>query len=130
MQDQCEPTVDTVAAITGKPSIRERPLLPPDQAVEVAGTFKMLANESRLRILQVLARDGELCVSDLAGAVDMTPQAVSNQLRRLVDRRVVGSRRDGNYIFYRIIDPCVPGILEFGLCLTEEARQAAMGSRT
>jgi DNA-binding transcriptional ArsR family regulator len=50
----------------------------------------------------------------------MTPQATSNQLRRLVDRRIVATRREGNHIYYRIIDPCVPGLLSLGLCLAEE----------
>jgi DNA-binding transcriptional ArsR family regulator len=73
----------------------------PDQASEVASLFKVLANESRLRILHALTRTDELCVGDIAEAVGMSTQAISNQLRRLVDRRVVATRRDGNYIVYR-----------------------------
>jgi DNA-binding transcriptional ArsR family regulator len=95
----------------------------------MVGLFELLANESRLRMLHALARAGELCVGDLAAEVGLTPQAASNQLRRLADRRVVAARRDGNHFFYRIVDPCVPGILEFGLCLTEEAQRAAAGAR-
>ncbi len=37
----------------------------------------------------------------------MRPQAVSNQLQRLLDRGILGSRREGNSIIYRIVDPCV-----------------------
>jgi DNA-binding transcriptional ArsR family regulator len=83
--------------------------------------FKVLANDNRLRILHALVRAGELCVNDLASAVSMTPQAVSNQLQRLVDRGILGSRRAGTSIHYRIIDPCVPAMLDKGLCLTEDA---------
>ena len=82
--------------------------------------FKVLANETRLRMLHELEVAGELCVGDLADAVDMAPQAVSNQLQRLVDRRIVEARRDGNYSYYRIIDPCVSGLLELGTCLITE----------
>jgi DNA-binding transcriptional ArsR family regulator len=82
--------------------------------------FKVLANESRLRILHALTRTDELCVGDIADPVGMSTQAISNQLRRLVDRRVVATRRDGNYIVYRLIDPCVPGLLGLGWCLAEE----------
>jgi len=64
-------------------------------------------------------REDELCVSDLAGAVEMKPQAVSNQLQRLVDRGIVGSRRSGINMYYRVIDPCVSVLLERGLCLIE-----------
>jgi ArsR family transcriptional regulator, lead/cadmium/zinc/bismuth-responsive transcriptional repressor len=111
---------DPVASLTGKPSIQARPLLEPDQASEVVALFKVLANESRLRILHALTRTAELCVGDIAETVGMSTQAVSNQLRRLVDRRVVATRRDGTYIVYRLIDPCVPGLLGLGWCLAEE----------
>jgi DNA-binding transcriptional ArsR family regulator len=117
----CDKTCsDPIASVTGKPPIHERPLLTPDQATEVVALFQVLANDSRLRLLHALARAGELCVTDLAAAVEMTPQAISNQLRRLIDRRIVATRREGNRIHYRIIDPCVPGLLSLGLCLAEE----------
>lgn len=111
---------DPIASLTGKPPIHERPLITVDQATEIVALFQVLGNDSRLRMLHALTRAGEVCVGDLAAAVDMTAQAVSNQLRRLVDRRIVAARRDGNRILYRIIDPCVPGLLELGLCLAEE----------
>jgi DNA-binding transcriptional ArsR family regulator len=87
------------------------------------GVFKILANDTRLRLLHALVRDEELCVTELAEAVAMTPQAVSNQLQRLVDRGILGSRRNGNQIYYRIVDPCVPSLLDQGLCLTEDAKE-------
>jgi DNA-binding transcriptional ArsR family regulator len=111
---------DPITSITGKQQINERPLLSPDHATEVVGLFKLLANDSRLRMLHALTRADELCVGDIALAVEMTPQAVSNQLRRLIDRRIVSARREGNRICYRIIDPCVPGLLALGICLAEE----------
>jgi DNA-binding transcriptional ArsR family regulator len=82
-------------------------------------TFKILANDTRLRLLHALVRSGELCVTDLADAVDMKPQAVSNQLQKLVSREILGCRRDGLHIRYRVIDKCVTAILDQGLCLTE-----------
>lgn len=109
-----------MTSVTGKPPIQERPLLTADQATDIVTLFKVLANDSRLRMLHALSRADEMCVGDLATAVEMTSPAVSNQLQRLVDRHVVAARRDGNRILYRIIDPCVPGLLELGLCLAEE----------
>lgn len=106
-----------------KPALRDRPLITPEQAVELMGVFKVLANDTRLRLLHALARADELCVSALAEALAMTPQAVSNQLQRLVDRAILGSRRNGNNIYYRIVDPCVPDLLDRGLCLAEDAAE-------
>jgi DNA-binding transcriptional ArsR family regulator len=111
---------DPIVDVTGKQQIGKRPLLTLDQATEVVALFKLLANDSRLRMLHALTRTEELCVGALASATEMTPQAVSNQLRRLIDRRIVATRRDGNRIHYRIIDPCVPGLLALGVCLAEE----------
>jgi DNA-binding transcriptional ArsR family regulator len=53
----------------------------------------------------------------------MTPQAVSNQLQRLVDRRILAARRQGNNVFYRVVDPCVTSLLELGLCLVGATTQ-------
>lgn len=106
------------------PRLTERPLLSGEQGAELAGLFKVLANDSRLRLLHALVRSGELCVTELAEALDMSAQAVSNQLQRLVDRRVVAQRRAGNFIYYRVVDPCVPGLMDLGLCLLEETRSA------
>lgn len=104
-----------------KPASQDRPLLSPEQAGSLEDLFKVLANDTRLRLLHALVRSDELCVGDLAEAVGMTPQAVSNQLQRLVDRSILGSRRVGNNIYYRMIDPCVPSLLDLGLCLLEDA---------
>jgi DNA-binding transcriptional ArsR family regulator len=111
---------DPIVGVTGKQQINKRPLLRLDEATEVVALFKLLANDSRLRMLHALTRTDELCVGDLASATEMTPQAVSNQLRRLIDSRIVAARREGNRIHYRIIDPCVPGLLALGVCLAEE----------
>jgi ArsR family transcriptional regulator, lead/cadmium/zinc/bismuth-responsive transcriptional repressor len=91
------------------------------EADELARLFKMLASDTRLRLLHALERAGEMCVTDLAAEVEMAPQAVSNQLQRLTDRRIVAARRAGNRLFYRIADPCVAGFLDLGLCLLEES---------
>ncbi|MHC4447664.1 MAG: ArsR/SmtB family transcription factor [Planctomycetota bacterium] len=107
-----------------KPGLAARRVLSNGAATELAAVFKVLANDTRLRLLHALARDGELCVTDLAGVIEMTPQAVSNQLQRLVDRGILGSRRNGNQVFYRIIDPCVTALLDHGLCLAEDARRS------
>jgi len=112
----------TIRATTDarKPALRDRPLLDQYQADELTRLYKVLANDTRLRLLHAIERAGELSVTDLATEVGMKPQAVSNQLQRLADRRNVASRREGSRLFYRIADPCVPGLLDLGMCLLEE----------
>jgi len=86
----------------------------------LASVFKVLANDTRLRILHALIRSDELCVTDLAKSIGMKPQAVSNQIQRLADLGIVASRRDGNSIHYRVVDLCVRSLLDQALCLMEE----------
>jgi DNA-binding transcriptional ArsR family regulator len=105
----------------GQTPLKQRPLLTPIQAGGLASVFKVLANDTRLRLLHSLVRADELCVTDLATSLGMTPQAVSNQLQRLSDLGILTSRREGNTIFYRLVDLCVKGLLEQGWCLMEEA---------
>jgi DNA-binding transcriptional ArsR family regulator len=106
-----------------KAALADRRLLTTGGAGQLADLFKVLASDTRLRLLHTLVRHGELCVSDLCRQVQMKPQAVSNQLQRLAGRGIVKSRRDGLRVFYRISDPCVPELLDRGLCLLEDARE-------
>lgn len=98
----------------------EGALLAEPVADDLAALFKVLANDNRLRILHAVHRADELSVSAIAEEVGATPQAVSNQLQRLLDQGILGSRRDGQRILYRIVDPCVPGLMDLGVCLLAE----------
>lgn len=113
-----------------KPPLASRQLIIGETANNVATLFKVLASDTRVSLLHALVRAGELCVTELADAVDMKPQAISNQLQRLVDRGMLAQRREGNYIRYRIADPCVADLLDLGLCLLEDARARAKSSRS
>jgi ArsR family transcriptional regulator, lead/cadmium/zinc/bismuth-responsive transcriptional repressor len=109
-------------AVLQQGSLRDRPLISHDQAADVVALFKLLANQTRLRLIHALDRAGELTVTELAEAVGASQQAVSNQLQRLVDRRILSARRDGKHVHYRIVDPCVTGLLTFGVCLNEQTQ--------
>jgi len=108
-----------------KPSLAERPLLTPEQTADLTAIFKVLANDHRLRILHALLKAEELRVGQLADEVGMSPQAVSNQLQFLVVRGILECRRQGLNMHYRIADPCVVALLNYGLCLSEEAKERA-----
>ena len=106
-----------------KASLAKRPLMSSAQALQVEALFEVLANDTRLRLLHEIVRRDEVCVGDLATALEMKPQAVSNQLQRLSDKGIVGFRREGNNVFYRVVDHCVTILLERGLCLIEETNR-------
>lgn len=116
-------TIDQAApcACAQKPLVENRPLLGAAESKQLEGLFKMLANGTRLRLLHALVRGGEVCPSELAQTIGMKPQATSNQLQRLTERGILGSRRHGHQVYYRIVDPCVVRLLDYGLCLSEDA---------
>jgi DNA-binding transcriptional ArsR family regulator len=102
-----------------RPALRDRAPMEQTEATRLEGLFKVLANDTRLRLLHALVRAGDLTVTQLADAVGMRVSAVSNQLQRMVDKGILASRRDGNRIWYRISDPCVVGMIDLAWCLVE-----------
>ena len=105
-----------------RPPLHERPLLGFVDAVKVMALFKVMANDTRIRILHHIVRSGEATVTDIAKTLGMKPQAVSNQLVRLSDTRMLVSRREGNNVFYRVENGCVAPLLDLALCLMEDER--------
>jgi ArsR family transcriptional regulator, lead/cadmium/zinc/bismuth-responsive transcriptional repressor len=112
-----------------RPALKDRSLLTFVQAVKVTALFKLLANDTRVRLLHHLVRSGEATVTDMARTLGMKPQAVSNQLVRLSDTGMLSSRRDGNNVYYRVVNGCVAPLLDLALCLMEdEGTSTAQGA--
>ncbi|TAD79536.1 MAG: transcriptional regulator [Oscillatoriales cyanobacterium] len=72
-------------------------------AQQMAEVFALLGDPNRLRILSALV-GAELCVCDLAEAVEMSESAVSHQLRALRSQRLVAYRKQGRHVYYRLKD--------------------------
>ena len=87
-------------------------LLSVDRARILAETFQVLGDPTRVRILFALLEAGELCVCDIAEAVDTTDTKVSQAMRLLRSAGVVRNRRDGRNIFYRLDDAHVRMLLD------------------
>ncbi len=89
--------------------------LPPKKELsELAEFFKVFGDFTRLKILFLLG-DKELCVGDLAALMDMTPSAVSHQLKILKSSELVRFRREGKTLFYSLADEHVHAITKIGL---------------
>ena len=74
-----------------------------DAAELIAERFRLLAEPMRVKILDRL-RAGEANVHELAGPLETTPQNVSKHLGVLAHGGVVGRRKDGNFVYYRVVD--------------------------
>lgn len=92
-------------------SLREWLAADEDRLRRISEHFALLAGQTRLKIIRLLAEVGELCVCDLATVLGMTPAAVSQHLSRLRSGRLVVSRRDGMTIYYRLADNAAPELL-------------------
>lgn len=64
--------------------------------------FKLLSDETRLRILMYLAREGELHVTALCEKLDQSQPAVSHHLALLRVAGLIEARRDGKHNFYSV----------------------------
>jgi ArsR family transcriptional regulator len=71
----------------------------------MAGVFRALADESRLRILNLLFRTGELCVCDIESTTGFTQTKVSRHLSYLRNAGLVDCRQQGLWMLYSIARP-------------------------
>ena len=81
---------------------------------QIAELFKGFADPTRVQILSRLVA-GEMCVNDIAQAVELSQSAVSHQLRLLKQMHLIKYRREGKNILYSLADDHVLTILQMGL---------------
>ena len=86
---------------------------------EMAETFKVLGDQTRLKIVLALSKQ-ELCVLDIAAVVGMSESAVSHQLRLLKNLRLVKQRKDGKMAFYSLDDEHIEDLLRVASRHSEE----------
>lgn len=102
--------------------------------------FKLLADETRVRCLLMIAREQRICVAELTEALQETQPKISRHLALLRSSGVVVDIRQGQWVFYRLSEQLpgwmrkqIQGLVDSN-CLKEEyqhdiARLAAMKSR-
>ena len=78
-----------------------------------AKTFKVFADPTRLRILELL-REGESNVSAMMERLNLKQSTVSQHLRMLKECGIVAARRDGREVYYRLKSDKVLEILDTG----------------
>lgn len=104
-----ERTPPTTRAATVNPTNRisaangEIPTLSEDAIKDSVKIFKLLSDETRLRILSYLTRDEERHVRALCNLLGQSQPAVSHHLALLRVAGLIESRRDGKHNYYRIV---------------------------
>jgi DNA-binding transcriptional ArsR family regulator len=122
-------TIQTIRCRGVKIATQTRSLphpLPDDLAELIARRFRAISEPMRVRLLDRL-RDGEACVNDLAAQLEASQQNVSKHLSVLADVGILGRRKDGNRVYYRIVDEGVLGLCE-QVCGSVQAQLAALAA--
>ena len=84
--------------------------LPDELAELIARRFRVVGEPMRIRLLDRL-REGEASVNELTEALGASQQNISKHLAVLAEAGVLGRRKAGTYVYYRIVDEGV-----FALC--------------
>ncbi|WP_439632005.1 ArsR/SmtB family transcription factor [Gemmata sp.] len=95
------------------------PALPPASLERAAQLFRAMADAPRLRVLDLL-KAGEMCVTEIAAAVDDKISTVSQRLRVLRTEGLVARRRDGNHLYYALADRHVADLIHNALAHARE----------
>ena len=87
---------------------------------EFMSIVKALADESRVRTVMAL-RDGDLCVCQIIELLGLAPSTVSKHMAILKQARLVESRKDGRWIYYRLADATAPSLVQDALAWVQES---------
>lgn len=77
--------------------------LPVETSHSLAGLFKLLADETRLRVIYFLLQKDEINVRTFCNLLGQSQPAVSHHLAMLKEAGLLESRRDGKHNFYRLM---------------------------
>ncbi len=69
--------------------------------------FKCLSDETRLRCITLLQKEGKLCVCELTTALALSQPKISRHLASLRQYGLLQDSREGQWVFY-IINPALP----------------------
>lgn len=91
----------------------------------LADSLDVAGNLQRLKILYLLHAHKEMCVCDLAEVLELTDSAVSQHLRKLKDKNIVESRREGQTIYYSLVQNVFTSNLEEMFAMDETRERHA-----
>ena len=70
--------------------------------ISPAQFFKCLSNDTRLRCVTLLQKEGKLCVCELTMALDLSQPKISRHLASLRQCGLLQDSREGQWVFYQI----------------------------
>jgi DNA-binding transcriptional ArsR family regulator len=97
--------------------------MPTDEIFRLqARVMRAVSSEARLKIVWRL-HQGECSVGELTELVGLDPSTVSKHLATLRAAGIVDDRREGSWVFYRLVTPCITSVLACATTIISSRRQ-------
>jgi len=97
----------------------KKKLIAEKEMTGLSSIFEVLSDQTRVKIIYLLSNK-ELCVCDIANVLDLSISAVSHQLRRLRDLRLVKYRSEGKMVFYSLEDGMAKDLFKTALSYVKQ----------
>jgi len=78
---------------------------------KISDLLATIGNPVRVQILLAIGR-GEACVCHLESLLDLRQAYISQQLMLLRKKKIITYRREGKYIYYRLVKPEILGVIQ------------------
>ena len=82
--------------------------------------FQAVAEETRLAVVRLLS-EGERCVCELQAELGAAQSRLSFHLRKLKDAGIIADRRDGRWVYYRLVPEALEEMREALETMTDGA---------
>ena len=92
---------------------------------DVIHIFKVLADETRLKIVYILSKNDNLCVCDIAHLSNCSTATASHHLRMLKNKGLAKSVKKGKQVLYSIDDEHVRQLIDIAIIHHKEVSQRA-----
>jgi len=90
--------------------------------------FQAVAEETRLAVIRLLS-EGERCVCELQAELGAAQSRLSFHLRKLKDAGIIADRKDGRWVYYRLVPEALEEMREALETMTERADAVPGGER-
>lgn len=78
---------------------------------KISDLLASIGNPVRVQILLAIG-NGEACVCHLESLLELRQAYISQQLMTLRKKKIITSRREGKYIYYRLVNPEVLSVIQ------------------
>ncbi len=99
--------------------LSSREEIPYEDLERAAEVLKAMAHPLRLKIVEILHKNGELTVTEISKHLGISQSLTSQQLGKMKVQGIIKSRREGNTVFYSIEHP---GAVKIIHCLMEKRK--------